>query len=459
MSDRGLPAGRFLSHDECVALANRAIHFAIGGGETSLHLNTSWTGNIRWARNEIASSGDVRDNQIGVRRSVRGAGAMVNTNQIDDTNIQAALRRAERLVIQSGESPEESFYQPYIEPYPEPHLWSDATYGLSAEARADTMRALVKPAQEAGMLSAGYIEVAGQAQGIMNYAGRSIYHPYTLAQYSVTVRDPMGVGSGWAGVDHTDWDRIDATALSATALEKCLTSRNPVALEPGRYETILEPQAVSDLVEPLLSNAMDRFGAENWPPRGPFSGAQRGMSRIGELVIDERVTISVDPADANAGFLPIDVGGTVYHAVDWIEKGVLRELSYARDPYGIQSLGKNTGLPNNAAFTMTGGVTTIPEMIATTKRGVLVTRFWGVQTIDFPSMLLTGYTRDGTWLIEDGRIAHPIKNFRFTDSPLFALNKIEALGVPKRVYRPGAPTIVPSLKVRDFSFTALSDAV
>jgi predicted Zn-dependent protease len=148
----------------------------------------------------------------------------------------------------------------------------------------------------------------------------------------------------------------------------------------------------------------------------------------------------------------------VYHAVTWIDHGVLKELAYYR-PYGIKQLGKNSGLPNSYAFRMSGGKTSVDEMIATTKRGIRVTRFSNVGVVDPKSLLLSGYTRDGTWLIENGKISKPIKNFRFTESPLFVLNNVEALGVPQRVFHPSAPVIVPPIKAREFNFTALSEAV
>jgi predicted Zn-dependent protease len=268
-------------------------------------------------------------------------------------------------------------------------------------------------------------------------------------------------------VDWNDWGRIDTEKLSAIALHKCLTSRNPVALEPGRYTTILEPQAVSDLVSTIFDTytVMDRYAAEKPPPRRPFSGEKKDETKIGEQVIDERITISADPMDPDLSFLPIDIYSstaksvTVYHPVKWIENGVLKELAYQRDPYGIQVLGVNTGLPNSGAFKMSGGTTPIDEMISTTKRGVLVTRFSDVTLIDELSMLCTGYTRDGLWLIENGKISKPVKNFRFTESPLFILNNVEQMGVPQRVFRPGKPAVVPPLKVSDFSFTSLADAI
>lgn len=477
-----MPHDRFLSADACQALVKRALALASGGGITTLQLDSSWTGNLRWARNQVSTAGDVRDNELYITRDIRGATGVSGINQIDDDHIQIALRRAERLLQFNHEYPESLFSHTYIEPYPHPSIWSDVTYHLDAAARAQGMQSLVQPAAAAGMYSAGYVQVSAHGRSTMD-GDRVWYYPYTLAQYSVTVRDPEGTGSGWAGVDANDWSRIDAAELSAIALDKCLRSRNPVAIEPGRYTTILEPQAVCDFVKILFTpSALDRENAESGDPQAvhasqydqgqPRSAYNRspGMSRIGQRVLDERLTVSSDPMDPELGFPPF-LRWQVFHPVTWFKDGVLQELSYGRE-YAVKRLSKDTGgLQATGSFRMSvrGPTASIEEMIASTTRGLLVTRFAGVSLpLDPVSMTITGYTRDGLWLIEHGKIAKPVKNFRFTDSPLFALNNLEQIGVPKRVFRPDAPdrlpdgyapVIVPALKVRDFNFTSLSDAV
>lgn len=455
------PKGRFLSQEECAALIKRVKEMAVGGGRTVLMIESTWRGNIRWARNQVTTCGDVRDNDIGINRMIRGASSTVNTNQLDSVSLESAVRRAERLLKIGAESLEASTTF-YMEPYTKPTLWFDRTYALHAEERAAIMRKLVEPAQRAGMLAAGYIEVSAHGRALVFEDGRSLYYPFTRAQYSVTVRDPKGTGSGWAGVDWNDWGRIDAEQLSAIALDKCLRSRNPVAVEPGRYTAILEPQAVCALIAPIfLRRSFDRYTAEDWRPRNrqPFSGAEDNWSKIGERVVDARITIGADPMDPELGFPPYDREGNVYHGVTWIKDGVLQELAYRRDPYGVQAMGRNSGLPNSEAFKMQGGLTTVEDMIATTKRGVLVTRFSHIEELDHESLLCTGVTRDGLWLVENGKVSKAVKNFRFTDSPLFALNNVLDIGPSQRVFHPDGPAFVPPLKVQDFSLTSLADAI
>jgi predicted Zn-dependent protease len=449
-----MPANRFLSQAECETLMQQVARYAVGGGDTEMVIESTWTGNLRWARNDITTSGDVRQHRIGIRRIIRGASAPVWINAIDALSLEGAVRRAESILRFRHES-HESDTRSDDEPYLRPHLWFDATFNLDAEHRAAAMRELVQPTVAARMLAAGYLEVSAHGRAVLDSRGHVRYYPFTQAQYSVTVRDPQGTGSGWAGVDWSDWARVDATHLSAVALEKCLRSRNPVAVEPGRYTTILEPQAVADLFTPVIAS-LDRSNAENG--RGPFAGTERGTSKIGEHLLDARITVSADPMDPDLGFAPFSYSGMPFNPAVWFDRGVLTNLSYFRG-YAIVNLAKNRGLPNSGAFRMSGGATSIDEMIATTERGLLVTRLSQVSVADPRSLMLTGYTRDGLWLIEHGALSKPVKNFRFAESPLFVFNQVEQLGMPQRVFHPIAPAVCPPVKVRDFNFLSLADAV
>jgi predicted Zn-dependent protease len=452
---------RFLSREACRALAARLFTRASGGGKTFITVDSTWTGGIRWGRNVVTHSGEREDTNLMIRRTIRGAdGVGIWTNvPDDDVLLFAALARAEETVVWNSESPDDYPDRPPVtHPIAEPVLWFDATYQLDDVARAAVAVAAITSAESAGLSSAAYIEVGAHGQAVLDSDALVRYYPTTTAQYSVTMRDPASGGSGWAGVDFNDWRRIDAPTLSRVALDKCLRSRNPVAIEPGRYTAVLEPQAVCDLVAPILDQVMERIPAEQG--MGPFA-FQPGRSKIGRRVFDPRFTLRADPMDPDGGFVPFDWSGEPYLGVNWIENGILKELAYPRE-YGLRMLNKDQALPNSRAFRLSGAATatqTIDEMIANTQRGVLVTRFNGVSVVHFASMLMTGTTRDGLWLIERGKISKAIKNFRFSESPFFAFNNVEAIGAPRRVFRPDAPAVCPPVTVRDFSFTGLSDAV
>jgi predicted Zn-dependent protease len=488
---------RFLSEADGRTIARRLAQAARDGGESMVTIISKWTGNARWGRNRVTTTGEDRDNQIVVTRSLRGAMGRVTINTVTDDALVAATRQAERLLQMEPEQVESDLairphspFQYQAEAVTAPALFVEATYQQDAGQRAETARQLMQSAIGAAMLSAGYLEVSATSLAYITSWGYAEYYQYTWARCSVTVRDPRGVGSGWAGVDWPDWTKIDGPTLAAVALDKCLQSRNPVAIEPGRYTTILEPQAVCDFVgqfmfqDNIIREANERSSSapfhkdgENEPDA--MGGTSLGRSRLGERVVDERISISADPMDPELGFPPITKQGLNFpdnynrryiHPALWIDHGVLRTESYNRD-YAIQYLGRGTGLPNSGAFRMSGGDTSLAEMIATTPRGLLVTRFDQVEGPDTSALLCRGFTRDGLWLIEHGKISKAVKNMLFVESVLFALNNVEQLGPPQRVFHPLSsgkigdwwydpqPVIVPPLKIRDFSFTALSGAI
>ena len=447
---------RFLDRDECERLADRVIGMARGGGITALRLVSTWTGSARWGRNRVAVASDQRDNrEVWVFRGVAGAGAFSTTNQIDDASLGAAVRNCERLLRLHRGDPDAKIEPAVRFPIPQTTIWSDASYDADAALRGRVVRDLVAPAEGAGLLSAGYLAVTATGSAYATSNGLRLYAESTDTQCSVTVRDPRGTASGWAGLSTYDWAKLDTTTLGARALDKCQRSRDPVGIEPGRYTVILEPQAVADLVS-FIVDALPREPAEEG--HGPFA-ADRGFSKLGRKIVDERVTIGHDPADPMLGVVPFDLFGQPVVPVNWIERGVLRGLSYDRELYALPELNRNMALPNSGSFRMSGGSTSIDEMIATTKRGLLVTRFSNNWIVDDASLLCNGTTRDGLWLVENGKITKAVKNLRYTESPLFVLNNIEQMGVPVPVLRPGRPAVVPPLRARDFSFTSLVDAI
>jgi len=454
------PDGRSLSRAASQSLAERIFALMTGGGTSTVGIESRWRNNVRWARNDIATGGDTEQTTIELTRVIRGASGNASTNATADDALRACVGRAESLLMLGDESPDD--YPdplPTVHPHTEPTLWFGDTAAMRDMTLSAVADASITPAHTVQLWAAGYADAAANSRAVFNTQGLTRYYAYTTAQCSITVRDPHGHGSGWAGVDWNDWSRVQPERLAQIALEKCIRSRNPVAIEPGRYTAILEPQAVCDLVAPLVERALRRGDAES--ESGPFADPRRGgYSRIGQRVIDPRLTLSADPMDPECGIVPFNVNGEPYQAVKWIDQGVLRELWYDRE-YGLRQLGKDFALPNSEAFRLSSATrtNTIDEMIANTTRGILVTRFNNVDLLDFNSMLATGNTRDGIWLIEHGKIVKPVKNFRFTESPMFILNNVEMVGAPQRVFRPLAPAVVPALMVRDFSFTGVVDAV
>jgi predicted Zn-dependent protease len=458
---------------------------ARGGGDTRVLLASDWVAGVRWGRNTLLDTTEATEHRVNLARYVEtAASGWLLINEITDDALLAALRRAERLVVLNrGFVQGDVMRHAPMLPALEPALFDDTTYATDGATRVTVAEQLIAQATAAGLWSAGYLEMSGHSLAIVDTLGNERYFRYTWAQCNVTVRDPAGTGSGWAGMDRSAWRMINPTKLGKIALDKCLQSRNPVRVEPGRYTTILEPQAAFDLVCPLFGKPgrgddtdqggpLSRSGNEDPNVQDPF-WKNGDTSRLGERVADARLTIGVDPMDPELGFppwRPLELyEASVFTPGTIIKDGVLTALPYDRR-YGATKLGQPPFLWSGT-FRMSGGPTSVNEMIASTTRGILVTRFDSVRVLNQRSMLLSAYTRDGTWLIENGKLAHPIVNLAATESVLFLLNNIDQLGVPQRVFNPPAtwleghtsvipkPAIVPPMKIKDFSFTSLIDAV
>jgi predicted Zn-dependent protease len=447
---------RYLSRSECEALATRALGFVSTADGARVNITSGSRGNTRFAVNQVSTGGDNFDTTVTVTAYVGRRSAASTTNQLDDASLKQAVAMAERLAKLAPEDPE---FLPELDPqqYETGRNWSEATAALDPQGRADAVRAITAPATRDGLVSTGYLDTRAAANAVANMKGLFGYTRSTATALTTTVRTTDGTGSGWAGAAHHDWSRIDPGALGARAAEKARASRTPVAVEPGHYTVVFEPTAVGNLVQ-FIANALNARAADEG--RSFFSKAGGG-NKIGSKVVDERVTILSDPFDADVAGNPFTNEGLPTRRSVWIENGVVKNLNY--DRYWAQKKGVSPSA-SGGSLKMSGGSTTMEEMIASTPRGLLVTRFWYLRPVDQRTILYTGLTRDGTFLIENGKITRAVKNLRFNDSPVFMLNNLDALGTPVRVSAsedggPGQAIMVPALKIRDFNFTSLSDAV
>lgn len=437
-----------LSRDEARALVERAVRMSKADA-IRVHVQSGRDTNLRFADNQISTSGVTTQTSIRIQSVFGKRRASVVTNNRSDDGLRRAVEQSEALARLAPEDPE---YLGELGPqeYTTIPAWFDSTAELSAEDRARAALGALAPARAAGDLTvAGFIACSAGATAIGNNAGLFAYHRATSANYTLTARTKDGTGSGWAGDDQHDWSRLDFDGVARRAIDKARQSRNPVAIEPGRYTVILEPEATGDLI-PLLSGALQARSAEEG--RSAFS-KPGGGTRVGEKIMDERVTLISDPADPMLLGSPFDGEGMPLGRQTWIENGVLRQLAYPR--YWASRQGK-TPTGGVSSLKLAGGNRTLEQLIASTERGVLVTHCWYIRAVDQRTLVYTGLTRDGTFLIENGRIARSVKNFRFNESPLFMLNNLEGLGPSVRTASGGA---MPAIKVRDFTFTSLSDAV
>jgi predicted Zn-dependent protease len=448
-----------LTRQEAERIAQRVLGAATAD-ETRVLVSGGARANTRFAENQISTAGDNSDLSVNVRSAFGRKTASASTNRLDDASLLEVVRRSEALARLAPEDPE---YMGELGPQryeSRRELRQSAT--PPPPERAAAVRAVTDPARAAGLIATGYMQSFVGAGAIANSKGLFAYQRNSRAAMSTTVRTPDGTGSGWAGNTHDEWSQLNARQLGAIAIEKANLSRNPTALEPGRYTVILEPTAVASLVGLAFGGFGGAINARSADEGRSFFSKPGGGNKLGMKVVDERVTIISDPMDPDAYTLMATGDGLPTRRVVWIENGIARNLDY--DRYWAQRQGVQPTADANV-LRMTGGTSTIADMIRATERGVLVTRLWYIRTVDPRTILHTGLTRDGTFLIENGRIARALKNFRWNESPIFMLNNIEMMGQPVRVNASedgeggGRTYIVPPLKVRNFNFTSLSDAV
>ena len=452
-----------LTRAECEDIVQRGLKLSKADA-CRIAIGSTYQTNLRFADNQMSTSGISDDASITISSVVGKKRASVSTNDVSPKGLARAVAQSEALARLSPDDPE---LMPELgaQEYASISAWFDSTANLSADDRAKAALTALEPARRTNDLTvAGFIDCSASATAIGTSAGLFAYHRSTGANYTLTVRTSDGTGSGWIGADENDFGKIDFRGIATRAIEKSRASRNPQAIEPGRYMVIFEPQAVSDLIG-SVRGAMNARAADEG--RSPFSvrGPNGNGTKLGERIMDARVTLITDPADPQILGAPFDGDGLPQGRQVWVENGVLKQLAYTRfwaqqkgvAPTGGGGGGFGDGGGGGGGLKMLGGDSSIEAMIAATERAVLVTRLWYLRPIDNRTLVYTGLTRDGTFLVENGKVARSIKNFRFNDSPLFLLNNLEAVGQSVRVAEGGA--VVPAIKARDFSFTSLSDAV
>jgi predicted Zn-dependent protease len=437
-----------LTREEAQSLIERTVKFSKADA-IRVNVQSTRESNVRFAANQMSTAGLSSTTTIRVQSVFGKRKASVVTNSRTDEGLRRAVEQSEALARLAPEDPE---YLGELGPqqYGQIAAWFDATASLSAEERAKAAMSALGPARKANDLTvAGFLVTTARATAIGNNAGLFAYHRSTDASYTLTARTNDGTGSGWAGAQANDWAKLDFDGVAKRAIDKARASRNPVALEPGRYTVVLEPDATSDLI-PLMANALQARAAEEG--RSAFAKGG-GATKVGEKIVDERVTLQSDPADPLILATPFDNDGMPLGRQTWIERGVLKQLAYNR--FWANRQGK-TPTGGAGSLRLDGGTQSLDEIIAGTERGVLVTHCWYIRPVDQRTLVFTGLTRDGTFLIENGKLARPIKNFRFNESPLFMLNNLDAIGRPVRTSGGDA---MPPIRVRDFNFASLSDAV
>jgi predicted Zn-dependent protease len=435
-----------ISKEEAQAILKKVLSFS-KAEECTVSLNGQDGGNIRYARNAVSTAGESSTMGLAISSSFGKRSGVATINEFDDASLQKVVKRSEELAQLAPENPE---YMPILGPqnYDESIGFVPATAAITPDTRAEMVAQSLGVSRGANLEAAGFLENSTGFNAIMNSKGLFAYNKDTDISFSVTVRNQQGTGSGYVDQSFNDVKKLDTLALSKIAAFKANSSAGAKAIEPGKYTVILEPLAASD----MLGNLSFGLDARQADEGRSFMSKKGGGTRLGEQLVNEQVTIYSDPLNPELPGNTWNNEGLPLKKTVWVDKGVVKNLSYTRywaEKKGVQPL------PGQRSFIMEGGTKSLEDLIKGTEKGILVTRFWYIRSVDPQTLLLTGLTRDGTFYIENGQIKFPIKNFRFNESPIIMLNNVEELGKPVR----SGNVIIPPMKIRDFTFTSLSDAV
>lgn len=400
-------------------------------------------------------------NQMLILRVVIGKRiAVVTTNQVQSGSVQKILQQA--ITLAQAQPPNENFISlPNPVMIPEIETFFKNIGRLSPIQKVRRVNDLIKQVNEkgceaSGAFSSGVVELA-----VINSLGVEAYQKFSDLFFHLIVRKEDE--SGYASFVARDPDSLDVGALAQEALRK-ISRREPIQIDPGEYEVVLEPYAVSDLLNFLGYLGFHALALQE--------GRSFFCHRFGEKMVDEKVTIYDDGLDSEGLQVPFDFEGIPKKRVLFFERGVAKGVSYdsftagreGRDSTGHALIPPSTEGPIPINLFMEGGESSLEEMIRSIRKGIYVTRFHYTNIVEPMKAVITGMTRDGTFLIEEGEIKSPIKNLRFTESILRTLSRVSSISKERKVCSEGTVysrrfitgTVVPAIKIDGFNFSGVS---
>jgi PmbA protein len=422
----------------------------------------------RFANNTIHQNVAEENYGVSVRTAFGGRTARATTNKFDDESLKRVVQASEALAKVQQPDPD-------LLPMPDagtrtmqalPSRHFEQTAAITAEQRADSVGRIVGIATKHKLTTAGIFSTSESVEGIFNSRGLSDWHTQTSSEVSITMLAPNS--SGWQKANSPDVHNLDPQALAEIAAKKAIESANPKEISPGKHTVILEPAAVLDMVGFMFFD----FGGLAILDQRSFLN-----NRVSTKLFGENINISDDVAHPLQSGAPFDGEGVRRQRVSLVENGVMKRLVYARataekmknseykDKVGvIEPTGHGFPIPNemgeapmNIVFAAPKEPKSIDQMIASTERGVLVTRLWYIREVDPYEKILTGMTRDGTFYVEDGKVRHGIRNFRFNESLIHMLSHVKEMGTPVRASgEESFDMVVPAMKVREFNFTEVT---
>jgi PmbA protein len=430
----------------------------------------------RFANNMIHQNVAEENYAVSVRTVFGGRTARASTNKFDDESLRHVVRASESLAkVQHPDQdllPMPDFREAdgradiSVRSTQSPSRHFEQTAAITPEARAEGVKTIVGVAEKHALTTAGVYSSAESIDGLFNSRGLSRWHTQTSAEVSITML--AADSSGWQKANSPDVANLDPLALAEIAARKARDSARPREIPTGKYTVILETAAVLDIV-----------GFMFWDYSGVAILDQRSFltGRIDTKLFGDNITISDDVAHPLQSGSPFDGEGLARQRVGLVENGVVKRVVYARATAArmkgsehrgkvgpVEATGHGFSLPNeigemplNIVFAASRDPQTVEQMIASTERGVLVTRLWYIREVEPYEKMLTGMTRDGTFYVENGRVQGGVRNFRFNESLIHMLSNVEAMSVPVRACgEESFDMVVPAMKVREFNFTEVT---
>jgi predicted Zn-dependent protease len=443
------------TRQEAKNLADKILSYA-KLPECGVTINASENVFIRYANNGITTSGYTLDQSVSIDSTTedkRSGSAVVS--EWSDEALRKGVEQAEALARISRPNPED---MPPLGPqkYPELENFDEPTGRARGDGLIGHVKAILDGARSNKLTAAGFVQRTANWTAVANKAGLFGYHRYTDANLTNTMRNGAGTSSGWATETSTSMTDLNGAEVSRVSIEKCISGGNQKRLEPGKYTVILEPAAVSDLIG-YLGYGFDARDAEQGQSFLSKKGAKVGETLLGDKLFPDYITLRNDPFNTKLSASPWAQSLLPNEKIAWIEKGVVKNLYY--DRFWASKAGKKA-TPFPANLVLEGQDHTLADLIKAADRALLVTRLYYIRLLQPQTLQVTGLTRDGVFLVENGKVTGPVMNFRWNESPVRVLQNTKMLGQPVRTQ--GAETgssFAPALLATDFNFASVSDAV
>ena len=441
-----------IGQDAALALLERAISLSTAE-QTDVYLSSQDLGLTRFAGNAIHQNVSHSNVTLNIRAVEGQRLGRATTNDTSDEGIRRAMEAAKRNALLMPEDPS---FPGLPEPQPAPRVasWDESAAACSPQTRAQMVGEVCRQGRAEGLDSAGACRTGVQEIAVVSSRGVRAYHAGTFAGLIITTRSDTS--AGWAKGGSWKLEEIDYPSLAGEAVDKAVRGRDPQPVAPGEYTVVLDHYAVDDILEALSLYGMGAQAVQEG--RSWMCGIQ------GTQAMSEAVCIWDDGGSPDGWPMPFDVEGVPRRRVELVENGVVNgpvHNAYTAAQDGVSSTGHQqyfVGPPLASNIFMRPGNKTVEELISSTERGLYITRFFYTRLSHNRGCVMTGMTRDGTFLIENGEIQHPVKDLRFTQSYVDALNGVEGVGDEAKLVlnEVGFATRVPALKLASFNFTGVT---